>query len=484
MELFLRPITASQNITEALPRASGGLEGNFAALLSWEESAAAEGEARRGIPQPEALLPAFGALPVLLLVPSSPGTPEARALLPNVPEGLTPDSSGTNNTLLPMERLAGQPPLPGGTAQPDISLNPQARSAQAPFSAAIPFPSGLNNSTGKQEATGKAVSGQIMQEASKFLTAPPPLAQAGRDAIPGDLMGAPAPAREDPRRAQEQIGENALRLPVAAKQIEILPFAGKSALRAAAGNVLHDEGVFSGEATPSGMELPVSSAAPLERPAFDLFLNGRASEFFSAEEKSERLAGRLPPPSAFSENKEAGFRAAYAGFFDPGPSLSFSEINEPLPNAPPLQTARGAIPEPWMQIGRGLLGGIQNAAEKIFLALEPPHLGNICMELRREKEAIRATLWTESQATQAALESGQEQIQRIMEREGFRLEKFDVFVRPDLASFQERREAPLRESWMPVHEQGEGRKEREFIAADPLPLKKARSGIYGLDFLI
>ncbi len=93
------------------------------------------------------------------------------------------------------------------------------------------------------------------------------------------------------------------------------------------------------------------------------------------------------------------------------------------------------------QVGERVLWLIRNQEEKIKVTLDPPELGHICLEIHRTKENIQATLLTDNPLTKATLESNQAEIQKIIENEGFKLEKFDVLVQQDLSRFQERKES-------------------------------------------
>ncbi len=106
--------------------------------------------------------------------------------------------------------------------------------------------------------------------------------------------------------------------------------------------------------------------------------------------------------------------------------------------------------EVYQQIGRKVIWSIHNHDEKIKMDLDPPDLGNIYMEICREKETIKATLWADNPTTKVALEASQIQLQKILENEGFRLERFTVFFQENLGSFQERKEAPFHShAWEP-----------------------------------
>jgi hypothetical protein len=88
------------------------------------------------------------------------------------------------------------------------------------------------------------------------------------------------------------------------------------------------------------------------------------------------------------------------------------------------------------QVVQRIIWSIRNQEERIKLTLDPPDLGHLYIEINRSKENIHATLWADNVAAKTALETGQHQIQRIMENEGFKLTKFDVFVQQDPGWFQ------------------------------------------------
>ena len=109
-----------------------------------------------------------------------------------------------------------------------------------------------------------------------------------------------------------------------------------------------------------------------------------------------------------------------------------------LESAPALpHLSKGGVPE---QVSQKVVWSLGRHEESFRLTLDPPHLGSIYMEIQREKEQVKATLWTENPDTKQILESSQHSIQKIIETEGFSLETFDVFVEQDLGAFQESRE--------------------------------------------
>ncbi len=83
--------------------------------------------------------------------------------------------------------------------------------------------------------------------------------------------------------------------------------------------------------------------------------------------------------------------------------------------------------EIYKQISQRIIWSIQNDYERIKVTLDPPQLGNIYLEITRDKENIRAKIVTETLLTKELIEHNYWPIQRIIEREGFRLERFDVF---------------------------------------------------------
>ena len=105
----------------------------------------------------------------------------------------------------------------------------------------------------------------------------------------------------------------------------------------------------------------------------------------------------------------------------------------------PPRAENQTIPQ---QVSQRVIWLIRNNAESVRVTLDPPQLGHIYMVIDRSKEDIKATLWTDNPATKATLETNQLQIQKIIESEGFKLEKFDVFVQQDLGWHQGGKDDP------------------------------------------
>lgn len=98
--------------------------------------------------------------------------------------------------------------------------------------------------------------------------------------------------------------------------------------------------------------------------------------------------------------------------------------------------------EVFQQVGQRVLWLIRNNEERIRISLDPPELGQVFLEIDRHKEHVKTVLWADNATAKASLETSQGDIQRIIESEGFKLEKFDVFVQQDPGWFQGRKENP------------------------------------------
>jgi hypothetical protein len=118
-------------------------------------------------------------------------------------------------------------------------------------------------------------------------------------------------------------------------------------------------------------------------------------------------------------------------------------VSEDLPKAVEPTHSRAEHLQIYEQIGKKIIWTLKNNEERIRLTLEPPQLGNIYMEITRGEGNIRATLWTDNPVTKEILEMNQSQLYRILNEDGVRLEKFDVFVQQDMRWFQEHKEKPV-----------------------------------------
>jgi hypothetical protein len=108
-----------------------------------------------------------------------------------------------------------------------------------------------------------------------------------------------------------------------------------------------------------------------------------------------------------------------------------------------LPLSRTEHPDPYQQIAEKVIWSIRNNQERIRLTLEPPQLGNLFIELHRNKDEIKATLWADNPKTKEILENNQFQLQKTLEGHGFKLEQFEVFVQHDMGSFPGKEENPV-----------------------------------------
>lgn len=131
--------------------------------------------------------------------------------------------------------------------------------------------------------------------------------------------------------------------------------------------------------------------------------------------------------------------------------------------------------EIYHQVGRKIAWSLQHGEERIRLTLDPPKLGNLFMEVRKEKEIVKALLWAENPVTKELLETHRMELRRILEADGFKLERFDVFVQQEEDRFMERREFSLRQETL-EHEGGRDKK------AFPPPESSGLSSVGGWAF--
>ncbi len=199
----------------------------------------------------------------------------------------------------------------------------------------------------------------------------------------------------------------------------------------------------------------------------------------SVLEVAWREGGKTPEKFAWPANQHSPFSAQkemqnYLQIFD---SPGLREIpNRPLDlrsqgmetfTPSPLKTESLSMAQ---QISQGALWSIRNNEEKVRISLDPPELGHVYLEIHQKEGKIQTTVWTDNPVTKLALENGQLDIQRIIESEGFKLEKFDVFVHQDPAWFQGHKEYSRNpETWEPRRSA-----EEKEISPDPEPISALR----------
>ena len=140
--------------------------------------------------------------------------------------------------------------------------------------------------------------------------------------------------------------------------------------------------------------------------------------------------------------------------------------------------------EVYEQISQRMIWSLGRNQEKFRLTLDPPHLGSIYMEIQRDKEQIKATLWAENPNIKQILESHQLSIQKIIETEGFSLNSFNVFVEQDLGAFQESRERMRNPEPATSNSTAEAKGELNGGPTAPPLFVRGSSGLRSIDLII
>jgi hypothetical protein len=218
------------------------------------------------------------------------------------------------------------------------------------------------------------------------------------------------------------------------------------------------------------------------------------------EKTSLRLAGLGPEPSSLDQ---APLEKVQPGITlrDPGENLAASgdqETNNPFrvqsdthhgsitefPNQPRIEgiSADRSVEGPpkaspewikealsvYQQYSKGLFRTLQQGGERIQMTLDPPQLGNILLEINRDRNFVTAHLWTDNPHTKELLDFSQGQLQKTLELDGFKLDRFEVLVQPDLKSFQEDRWFGGRQpSWENNRQEGSRTSPEGLIPASP-----------------
>lgn len=119
------------------------------------------------------------------------------------------------------------------------------------------------------------------------------------------------------------------------------------------------------------------------------------------------------------------------------------------------------------QISPALLKLVRNGEERIRIRLDPPELGTLYIKISKEQDVLKATVWAEHPATKALLETHQQELRNLLEGDGFKLEKFEVFVQQEFDLLAEKREFAFFKDGKTMHEFGD---ESRFCSSEPSPL--------------
>jgi hypothetical protein len=253
--------------------------------------------------------------------------------------------------------------------------------------------------------------------------------------IQGENNGESAPKKQSPAMTVESFAKTPdpkpLNLEPGKIEKEAKDAVPRSEIRAPAGTpgpTAHEGNPLPEPPNPGPVAFPKGSQA------------GFAEEGGKGQEKSQWMGSE---PAPFSKKEIQNHLESYGASFEvrdaSTPLAETGEVKENGSPAPPKTEAQTVS----QQVSQRLIWSIRNNEEKVRISLDPPQLGHIVLEINRSKENVKTTLWTDNPVTKAALESGHLEIQRIVENEGFKLEKFNVLVQQEMGGWQGRRENAL-----------------------------------------
>lgn len=136
-------------------------------------------------------------------------------------------------------------------------------------------------------------------------------------------------------------------------------------------------------------------------------------------------------------------------------------------DTPPSSSSKVEVLPLNQQIGPALLKVVRNGEERIRIRLDPPELGTLYIKISKEQDVLKATVWAEHPATKALLETHQQELRNLLEGDGFKLEKFEVFVQQEFDLLTEKREFAFFKDGKTMHGFGD---ESRFCSSEPSPL--------------
>ncbi|MBF0551877.1 MAG: flagellar hook-length control protein FliK [Deltaproteobacteria bacterium] len=74
---------------------------------------------------------------------------------------------------------------------------------------------------------------------------------------------------------------------------------------------------------------------------------------------------------------------------------------------------------------------IKNGTQSLRIALDPPNLGHLDVDVRIHEGQVRATLVADSASVKEALDQNLSQLKQSFAQQGLKIDKFEVFVNPD-----------------------------------------------------
>jgi flagellar hook-length control protein FliK len=102
--------------------------------------------------------------------------------------------------------------------------------------------------------------------------------------------------------------------------------------------------------------------------------------------------------------------------------------SEPQPSAEPTLRPPVVLPEPLPKILDRMVWMVQGGIQKTTVALSPPELGRIQLNLVIENGQIRGVLGTESPMVKELIDANLNQLRAQLEAQGFVVQSFDVMV--------------------------------------------------------
>lgn len=142
--------------------------------------------------------------------------------------------------------------------------------------------------------------------------------------------------------------------------------------------------------------------------------------------------------------------------------------------------------EVYQQIGKQIIANLKNNEERIRLTLDPPELGCIHVEIKNEQKKVELFFWADRAVTKDLLESNRVLLVEILRKDGFRLERLEIFFHPEEGSFQNERETQIgqnRKFFKETRKAGKYQSEKS-IEISPVIPKYFLSGTNYIDLIV
>jgi len=187
------------------------------------------------------------------------------------------------------------------------------------------------------------------------------------------------------------------------------------------------------------------------------------------------------------ESERAPFLEAMRGILREGQGSGAGEVvNKATGGGQAPPPAEGFVRDVCEQVAVKVARLAGGEGERVKLRLEPPSLGFIEVEIKRERGAIKATLWADQGVTKDLLEKHQLELRAMLESDGLRLEQLDVFLKEDWTLLREGDNRGFeRQPWPETSEQGKARdEERSWKEGDPEDRLRKHRSVGALDLIV